>query len=262
MLVLSDQAGFTVSLSLPATRIVSLVPSQTELLSDLGLADEVVGITKFCVHPPEWFHRKTRVGGTKNPHLSAIRALQPDLILANKEENAEAHIRELQKEFPVYTSDVSSIQQNNEMIKDIGLLTNKQELAASLVKQIESLYLPGSQAASLHLKRALYLIWREPWLSVGSDTFIHDMMKYAGFENSLANHTRYPEIDLRNWQGLPPEYILLSSEPYPFQAKHIPEIQAFFPESKILLVDGEYFSWYGSRPVKAAAYFQELKAAT
>lgn len=259
MLLLTDQTGYTLKLPAPARRIVSLVPSQTELLADLCLDDEVVGITKFCVHPDRWFRSKKRIGGTKNPHLDQIIALQPDLIIANKEENLEGHVVALREHFPVYTSDVSGIKENNEMIGHIGLLTNKEATAKELIGKIDRAFQAARYPNEELLPTALYFVWRKPWLSVGGDTFIHEMMKWAGFNNLLSGQSRYPEVDLQNWPGPNPEYILLSSEPYPFAELHIAEVQAAFPHSKILLVDGESFSWYGSRVVKSMEYFSSLR---
>lgn len=261
---LTDQTGYTLQLSAPAKRIISLVPSQTELLYDLGLNTEVIGITKFCVHPEEWFRTKQRVGGTKNPNLQLIRELQPDLILANKEENNKEHILHLRDQFPVYTSDISNIEENSEMIRHIALLINKKWESEKLIQEIKiryhSPYFGFREDPEIQRKRgALYLIWREPWLSVGGDTFIHYMLNRAGFENCMAQETRYPTVDPANWQREHPAFILLSSEPYPFREKHIPELQQFFPDSKILLVNGEFFSWYGSRVVQAADYFTQLR---
>lgn len=264
---LTDQTGYTLQIPAPAKRIISLVPSLTELLYDLGLSDEVIGITKFCVHPEEWFQTKQRAGGTKNPNLQLIRELQPDLVLANKEENRKEDILALRGQIQVYTSDVSTIEENIEVVRHIGLLANREDESERLIKEIESHYLApclgGDTSPQNHTKfSALYLIWRDPWLSVGGDTFIHHMMDRAGFQNCLGQLTRYPAIDPANWQGEHPAFILLSSEPYPFKEKHIPELQQFFPDSKILLVDGEFFSWYGSRVVKATAYFRQLQIDT
>jgi ABC-type Fe3+-hydroxamate transport system substrate-binding protein len=252
----TDQLNRSVQLVAPARRIVSIVPSQTELLYDLGLNTEVVGITKFCVHPPAWRKEKTIVGGTKNLRMEVIDSLQPDLILANKEENQEAHIKLLEKKYPVWVSDISTIQDALHMIKAVGVLTNRETQAAALIAEMEQ---RRQTFLSTALKRrsAVYLIWREPWMAAGTDTYIHSMLEAAGFANVLGE-TRYPTLSTKKLRELQPEYVLLSSEPYPFTEVHISEIQALLPQSKIILVDGEMFSWYGSRMLHCWEYFSSL----
>lgn len=236
-------------------RIISVVPSQTELLYDLGLDTEVVGITKFCVHPDEWFRKKSRVGGTKNLNFEKIHELQPDLILANKEENTKEEIEELQKAYPVYISDIHTVEDAFEMMREIGRLTNKEQRAESIITEIIS----QRKEHKIEKKsiRTLYLIWREPYMAAGSDTFIHSMMLEAGFANCVEG-ARYPTLSAEEIKGLEPELILLSSEPYPFKEKHIQELIDILPTSKILLTDGELFSWYGSRMSGSFAYFRAL----
>lgn len=231
------------------------MPSQTELLYDLQLGDRVVGVTKFCVHPTEWFRSKTRVGGTKDPHLSLIRSLAPDLIIANKEENRKEDIEILQKEFPTYTTIVDNVEQAFEMMGSIGELTGTVEKAGSIIKQIKS-----SLAIHTAVKNtAAYLIWKEPYMTVGGDTFIHDMLRIAGMENVFASQTRYPVTDISVIKELAPDYLLLSSEPYPFKEKHRQELQEALPETKVMIVDGEMFSWYGSRMLQAGDYLKQLR---
>lgn len=237
-------------------QIVSVVPSQTELLFDLGLNEEVIGITKFCVHPDEWFRKKTRVGGTKQLNIERIRSLQPDIVLANKEENLREEIEAIAAFTDVYVSDIEDLGDALQMIGEIGTFTGKIEEAELLGQQIENSF----QLINYHTsKRAAYFIWKDPYMTVGGDTFIHDMMLHAGFENVFANEKRYPEISIEKLKALEPDIILLSSEPYPFKQKHIDELQVHIPAAKILLADGEMFSWYGSRLLKAPAYFKTLQ---
>ena len=238
------------------TRIISLVPSQTELLYDLGLRDEVIGITKFCIHPDEWFRRKKRVGGTKNVKLDLIKSLNPDLILANKEENIKEEIECLQNDFPVYVSEISTINEALQMIEDIGSLVHCQEKSMDIVNGIKA------EMSTHHLAKknninALYLIWQNPYMVAGNDTFINDMMLEAGF-NNLVKQNRYPIMTLEEIKLLNPAVIMLSSEPFPFADKHIHEWQMHLPNTKIILVDGELFSWYGSRMLKSFQYFRGL----
>ncbi|SFE91891.1 ABC-type Fe3+-hydroxamate transport system, substrate-binding protein [Chitinophaga sp. CF118] len=250
-----DQLGRRVKIPFPPRRIVSLVPSQTELLSYLGLTTEVVGITKFCVHPDEWFREKTRIGGTKKLHLDQIRALAPDLIIANKEENDPQQVKVLMEEFPVWVSDIHTLADAQEMISSIGVITGTSEVALQLNKQISEEF--STLTGPGQLKTA-YFIWKDPWMVAGGDTFIHEMMKLSGLENVFAGLSRYPEVTLAELQATDCQLILLSSEPYPFKEKHIAELQELLPASKILLVDGEMYSWYGSRLLYAPAYFRSL----
>ena len=236
------------------SRIVSLVPSQTELLYCLGLEKEVAGITKFCVHPDKWFRNKTRTGGTKKINLQTIQQLSPDLIIANKEENVKEQVEKLSEFYDVWITDVNNLNDALQMIKDIGTMTGKLQPALQLVSQIRSGF--DRLSNNLHTKkRAAYFIWKDPWMVAGSDTFINDMMSHCGFENIFSDTKRYPSISLGELKEKNPEWILLSSEPYPFKEKHKEEIQEQLPGVKILLVDGEMFSWYGSRLLQSAEYF-------
>jgi len=259
-------------------RIISLVPSQTELLYTLGLGDEVVGITKFCIHPSAWFHTKTRVGGTKNIHPGTIDALRPDLIIANKEENDRQQVEDLASRYTVWVSDVKSLPDALDMIRTVGSLTHRNTQARSLADEIQRRFdtllplpttlttadLPLTTAdlprttAGLPLTAA-YLIWREPYMAAGGDTFIHDMLRHCGLTNLLATTHRYPIVDTETLSRC--DLILLSSEPYPFREKHIDELKKLLtgPRTPLIqLVDGQIFSWYGSRLLEAPAYFRSF----
>ncbi len=255
---ITDQIGNDVLLKKPATKIISLVPSQSELLYDLGLIQEVVGITKFCVHPSSWRKEKTIVGGTKNHHLDKIDELKPDLILANKEENTKQFIHKLSKKYPVYVSAVANLSEAYQMMKDVGVLTGTTEKARVLIDNIEQSF-QNLKLISLNkpYPEVAYCIWRDPWMWAGKDTFINHMLDFCQFKN-VVTHNRYPEIDWDDIKQLAPQYVFLSSEPYPFQQKHVDELKAKLPDTNILLVDGEFFSWYGSRLLKASSYFASL----
>jgi len=245
-------------------RIISLVPSQTELLYDLGLENEVIGLTKFCVHPSKWFKSKIRIGGTKQLHLDQIRQLQPDLIIANKEENVKEQIDSLANEFPVWVSDVNNLSQALFMITSIGIITGRQERSGQILKKIEDGFKVLSSGIQ-YKQEAVYLIWKDPFMTVGGDTFINDMMEHAGLINLFKNNNRYPAItqdEIKNEvtkANAGKCLVLLSSEPYPFSEKHIEELKECLPGVTFLMVDGEMFSWYGSRLLKAPAYFLELQ---
>lgn len=252
-----DHIGNTIEIENTPKRIVSLVPSQTELLYDLGLEEEVVGITKFCIHPNHWFRTKKRIGGTKNVHTDWVAELKPDLIIANKEENVQEQVNELRNIAPVWTSEISCLASAVRMIRDIGIITNKSERALQIANEIESLFnkiqIPEKKLS------VLYLIWREPYMVAGEDTFIHQMLGYCGCKNVVEHINRYPTLSANEIQLLNPAVVMLSSEPYPFKEKHILELQDLLPNSKLLLVDGELFSWYGSRLLKSPTYLKELQ---
>ena len=268
MIDLYDQLGRNIHLYAYPQRIISIVPSQTELLFDLGLDEEVVGITKFCVHPKEWFRNKTKVGGTKTLKMETIHSLRPDLIIANKEENTKEQIEELTEQYPVWISDVNDLETALQMIVSVGELTNKQEKASELKNEISKdfISLQDQVLAEGHRPKTSYLIWKDPYLAVGSETFIDSMLKTCGLRNIFSHLTRYPEIRIEDLQPTndsespPCELLLLSSEPYPFNEKHIQELGSRLPGTKIMLVNGEMFSWYGSRLLHAANYFRKLLA--
>ena len=258
MPVYIDQLNREVTIVENPSRIISLVPSQTELLYDLGLEEEVVGITKFCVHPTTWFRNKTRIGGTKNINPEKITALQPDLVIANKEENVKEQVEELAKNLPVWVSDVNTLNDAIRMITAVGEITGKKEKAETIAAQIEKEFIELTHPSADGHLRTCYLIWKDPYMTVGGDTLIHQILAKAGFSNIFKNNKRYPEVDIKELQSLDCELLLLSSEPYPFNQKHITELQAQLPSTKIILVDGEMFSWYGSRLLKAPRYLTNL----
>lgn len=239
-------------------RIISLVPSQTELLHYWGLGERVVGITKFCIHPDSWYREKTRVGGTKNVDLERVAALTPDLIIGNKEENNRVDIEQLQALYPVWMSDIYTLEDAYTMMQKLGVLLGVPEKASALVQQLRR---DMGQLAppSLTRQRVAYFIWRKPWMVAAKHTFIDHLLALAGFENVFAAQKRYPVIDLEELAATQPDAILLSSEPYPFQEKHQAELAAACPNARIELVDGELFSWYGSRLLHTAKYIKNLQ---
>jgi ABC-type Fe3+-hydroxamate transport system substrate-binding protein len=255
-MLFTDQIGRSVSISENPQRIISLVPSQTELLFDLGLEDKILGITKFCIHPKEKVKQITKIGGTKNFHFDTIEALKPDLIIGNKEENYQEGIEKLAEKYPVWISDIYKLTDALAMIKSIGEITNRNAIAQNLIEKIQISFKSLSKI-SLNLQVA-YLIWREPYMAAAQKTFIDAMLHQIGLQNAFADKERYPETTLTELSERQPDYIFLSSEPYPFKEKHLRELQRACPRSKVMLVDGEMFSWYGSRLLKSAAYFKQL----
>lgn len=254
MLESKDQMNNVIRLGQFPNRIISLVPSLTELLFDLQLENEVIGITKFCIHPNDWFQSKTRVGGTKTVDIEKVRGLNPDLIIANKEENTKEDIDQLKLIAPVWVSDINSYDEALVAIEEIAKVTGRETQGKSILFQIENGF---NALQKIHQpKRVAYLIWNNPAYLAGKETFINDMLEKCGLIN-ITNESRYPEMKVE----VEPDFIFLSSEPFPFEEKHKKEFEMKFPLAKIVLVDGEMFSWYGSRMIKSPNYFNKLIAA-
>ena len=260
MKILIDQLGTSHSFEITPKRIISLVPSQTELLYDLGQEAKIVGITKFCVHPYHFKSTKKVIGGTKKVHFEKIRLLQPDLIIANKEENTKEIVEELSKICPVWVTNIITFEDNLQMISDFGQLLNCRIEAQKWIDKINFAY----QDFLIFIKdkpfkKAAYFIWANPYMVAGSDNFINEMLKLNHFENIYDTKGRYPEIELEKMlSDGNPDLVLLSSEPFPFKEEHALEIGRFTNHAKTVFVDGEMFSWYGSRILKAFGYFKML----
>nr|WP_297911994.1 helical backbone metal receptor [uncultured Allomuricauda sp.] len=257
-LLLEDQMGRQLCLKQPLSRIVSLNPSQTETLVDLGLEHHIVGLTKFCVHPFHLRQSKTIVGGTKKVDFAKIRHLKPDIILCNKEENTKEMVDTLAKEYPVHVTNVSNLQDALEMIHHYGQLFNCPKEAQKLCNRILS---EKTEFESLikknEPKRVAYFIWKNPWMVCGGGTFINDMLQLNGYKNAFDDSERYPEVNLDDLKRRAVDLVLLSSEPYPFKEKNKVELEKHLG-IHVKLVDGTYFSWYGSRLKDAFRYFRSL----
>jgi ABC-type Fe3+-hydroxamate transport system substrate-binding protein len=254
MIEIIDQMNRTIRLGQPPKRIVSLVPSQTELLYYLGCEEQVVGITKFCIHPNDWFRNKARIGGTKNVDFDRLAALKPDLIIANKEENAKADIDQLMQDYPVYMSDIFNIEDACKMMTDVGQLVGQEMKAKELAAKVEGDFknLPRLSGT------VLYFIWSKPYMVVGPNTFIGHIIQRLGLTNLISDKDlRYQEITAEEIKTLNPDHMFLSSEPFPFKAIHKQEF-AEITNAKTHLVDGELFSWYGSRMLEMKPYFEAL----
>ncbi len=252
-----DALGRETSIAFPPQRIVSLVPSITELLFDLGLDKKIVGITKFCVHPKNRIENVPKVGGTKDFSVSRIIDLQPTLVIANKEENPKDSVLFLAEKVPAFITDVNDFDSALAMIAQVGKVTDTQEKAWQIIHEIENAFIhfPVRQQKV----KAIYLIWKKPYMTINRHTFIHAMMEKAGFENVFSGKSdNYPVISENEIVQSGADIILLSSEPYRFTEKHIPGFQELLPNAEIRLVDGEMFSWFGSRMRLAAEYFHEL----
>ncbi|MGO3261058.1 MAG: ABC transporter substrate-binding protein [Mesonia sp.] len=256
MPVFKDQLSREIHFDKTPQRVISLVPSQTELLIDLGLEEKVLGITKFCVHPTHLRDEKEIVGGTKSVHLDKIKALNPDIILCNKEENTAEMVKELEKIAPVHVSDINTLEESYELIQQYGELFQVSEKASVLIASIQQEHQKfQKKIADKSVKKVAYFIWKDPYMVAGGDTFIDYLLQENKFKNVFHKIARYPEVELHNLPDL--DYLLLSSEPFPFSEKHSKYFEEYVPKEKIKFVDGEYFSWYGSRLEKAFSYFSK-----
>jgi len=255
-----DQLGISHSFDSSPKRIISLVPSQTELLCDLGLEDSIVGITKFCVHPYHFKSTKKIVGGTKKVNYEKIRLLEPDIIICNKEENTQEMVEELRKICKVWVTNIVSIEDNFQMISDFGQIFDKRTEAR---KWNDKLAFALSDFRNfindIPVRKVAYFIWKNPYMVAGSGTFIDELLNLNHFQNQFASKERYPEIEVGKMDKKGDlDLILLSSEPFPFQADDGYEIAKSTHNAQAVLVDGEMFSWHGSRLLKAFDYFKYL----
>ena len=255
-----DQIGRILTFDKTPKRIICLVPSLTELLVDLGLETSIIGVTKFCIHPNHLKETKTIVGGTKSIHIDKIKALQPDIILCNKEENTKEIVENCEKIAPTHVSDIFTIDDNLELIKQYGMLFSLENKASEIILKINSeLDIFNEFIKNKEVKKVVYFIWKSPWMAVGNTTFINHLLALNKFDNIYQYKERYPEIDLDEMKLQSElDFIFLSSEPYPFKKEHLAEVENYTKNAKAVLVDGEMFSWYGSRLIKAFEYFKTL----
>lgn len=257
-MLVKDQLDRTITISQAPKRIASLVPSQTELLVDLGLEQQLVGITKFCVHPAHLKSQIEVVGGTKKVHFDKIEKLQPNIIICNKEENTKEMVSQLEEIAPVWISDVQSFSSSLDLIDSLGAIFSVEAQAQMLRKKIEGEF----QSFSVFMKdkpkrKVAYLIWKNPYMAAGRKTFINEILRLNNWENFIADpNSRYPEIELNSLQQA--DLVLLSTEPYPFKEADVIEIKNAL-QKEVHLVNGEYFSWYGSRLQHAFSYFKALQ---
>lgn len=252
--IISDHLGNQIEIK-NFKRIISLVPSQTELLIHLGLTSKIIGISNFCIHPKNLVANIEKVGGTKNPRLEKIKRLNPDIIIANKEENCKEHIDYFKScNIPVWISDLRSYEDNYKLIGALGLLFNCSNKANKLITQIRANWSKHSNSIE---KSCLYFIWRKPYMLAGQECFINACIDKAGYQN-LIEETRYPSLNKEDLKKYKPDYIFLATEPYAFKEKHLNEFKEIFPTSIIKIVDGELFSWYGSRQLLLPDYLKSF----
>ena len=246
-------------------RIVSLCPSLTELVHDLGAADQVVGRTKFCIHPAPWVDGIERVGGTKNPNLARIIALAPDLVLMNEEENRREDAEALREAgIAVHTSMPRTVDETAQMVRAIAQAIGRAADGARIAADIEQRAARVARAAALRESVTYaYCIWRDPWMTVNDDTFISAMLAMAGGHNVFGDRAdRYPSFALDELRLAAPDVVFLSSEPFPFAVRHVDELVAAtgWKRSRFALVDGELLSWHGSRTPAGIDYAETLVA--
>jgi len=260
-MIYKDHLNRIVNIEKSPQKIISLVPSLTELLHDLGLEKRIVGITQFCVHPYHYQSTKTIVGGTKKVKYDLIHELNPDFILCSKEENTPDMVTQLEKIAPVFVTDVNSFQEALNLILQLGEILGKRVESETLIQKIE---LKNTKFQNFikekQTVKTAYFIWKNPWMVAGNRTFINDMMQLNKLENSFANKERYPEVNIKylNLQGNP-ELLIFSSEPYHFTEEDAFEVLRENEKVLTLFVDGQYFSWYGSRLLKAFDYFKKVR---
>lgn len=256
MPVFSDDLGRFVEIGEKPNRIISLCPSQSETLAFLAGDSRIAGITKFCIHPNTLFKSAIKVGGTKKVNINLIDSLHPDLIVCEKEENTPEMVAELESKWPVYVTDVRSVADAYKMVNDLGRIVGEPEKAEELVRSIVKVWPQSSEIGGISVA---YLIWKDPWMAAGSDTYIDSVLSDLGFYNVFTEaSSRYPVITLSELGEKAPKHIFLSSEPFPFSEKHIQEIQLAVPNAFIHLVDGEWFSWYGVRMLESASHLQRF----
>ncbi|MEL1241655.1 ABC transporter substrate-binding protein [Flavobacterium flavipallidum] len=258
--VLTDAIGTQHTFAKVPQRIVSLVPSQTELLVDLGLESKIVGITKFCIHPKNLRNEKVIVGGTKKVDYDKIKSLAPDIIVCNKEENTLEMVENLRQIGQVWVTDINTLEDNFQMISDFGNLFDCMAEAENWNQKIALAMNDFKKfIQNKAVKRVAYFIWKNPYMVAAGANFINEMLLLNRFENAFAKLSRYPEVNIQEInKDKDLDYVFLSSEPYPFKEKDALEISVYTHSANVILVDGEMFSWYGSRILKAFDYFKKL----
>lgn len=243
------------------SRIVCLVPSITELVCELGLADELVGRTGFCIHPWETVRTVPKVGGTKDIKLERIRELAPTHVIVNVDENRREDADALAEFVPhvVVTHPLGPLD-NLDLYRLLGATFGREAQAERLCEDFERA-LDEVRARTWAPQDVLYLIWRDPWMAVAPDTYIAQMLALVGWRSHpLHSEDRYPTVDLEECAGRV-DRVLLSSEPYHFKDRHVPEVAALAPEAQVSLIDGEMTSWYGSRAIQGLRYLERYASA-
>lgn len=252
---IQDARGTQHGLEHPAQRIVSLVPSATETLHRLGVADRIVGVTRFCVHPSPWVKHVPKVGGTKDIELERVLDLKPDLVVGNCEENTREIFEALDPHVPVWAPLPKTIPEAIADIGHLGMLTGTESVAKAFQAQATDAWEQAkSQAQSFTYA---YFIWNDPWMSISNDTFIARMLESVGGVNVFGDHPdRFPVIDMKGKITAIPDVVFLSSEPFPFKEKHREQLcnDTAIPLNNVRFIDGEYASWHGHRMIEGLSY--------
>jgi ABC-type Fe3+-hydroxamate transport system substrate-binding protein len=237
-------------------RIVSLVPSITELLCDLDLSEQLVGRTGFCIHPWETVKEIPKVGGTKDLKFDRIRELEPTHVVVNVDENRKEDAEALAEFVPnVVVTHPLGPRDNLDLYRQMGREFDREAEAEALCGRFEAALSRVGERPPLEV---LYLIWKDPWMTVSSDTYISQTLSLFGWHTvPAASEERYPEIDI---DGLEVDRVLLSSEPFHFKPQHVEEVAALVPGAQVSLIDGEMTSWYGSRAIAGLDYLAEFTA--
>lgn len=245
-----DDRGIPLMLEGVPQRIVSLVPSLTETLVELGAEDRLVGLTKFCIHPDRIRREKVRIGGTKGVNLGAIMDLRPDLVIANLEENEAQDVMALEiAGIPCWVCDVRSVERAFDLLADLGVLVGCGDAGAALRDEVRASWSTKRSGFQPAARKVAYAVWRNPWMWAGRDAYIQDVLRWWGW-NPWPQEPRYPELELEAVRQAGVEEVLLPSEPFPFREAHREECEGL----RSRLVDGEMFSWYGSRMARVPAY--------
>ncbi len=252
-----DMLDRTVKIPFPPQRIISLVPSITETLFDLGLEKKIVGITDYCIHPKEKVKEVTKIGGTKNPNIELITDLKPDLIIADKNENTQSQVEKLMKISPVFVMDVNNYEEALSMILLLGTISDRKQEADEMVTAIQNSF---QDLQSLdHSKTVFFPIWKGPCMTINKDTYIHSMIHKIGLINAFADSdTHYPQVSDQELNDLQPDFVFLPSEPCSYTPEDVVYCKSLFPNAKVIELDGQMFAWYGSRLLKASFYLQKL----
>lgn len=248
-----DHLGRTIEYPFPPNKIISLAPAITNTMYALNLESEIVGRTRFCIHPKDKIEQAINIGGTKDLKLERIHELKPDLIIAEKEENTKEMVETLEQFYPVYVFEVQTINDALNMIVDLGAIVNRKDNAEILVKKISTAFL---NLPNKNGKKAAYMIWQKPYMVVGKDTYIQSMLQKLGFSNPFIHfHGRYPEVTMEDLRMAELDYLFLATEPYPFREQHLEEMRDLLPNTEPIILDGEMF-WYGINMLEAVTYFQ------
>jgi ABC-type Fe3+-hydroxamate transport system substrate-binding protein len=239
-------------------RIVSLCPSITETLIDFGLAESLAGITRYCIHPRSITRKLNKVGGTKNPDIAAILMLQPDLVFMNEEENTKEAHTVLSDRLHVEVSFPRTVTEVPAMLRRIGQLTDRIEMGERRARELENT-LAELESKKSEAFRFAYLIWRDPWMTVGTDTYVSDLISRAGGINVYADSSeRYPTTSMEDLHERRADLVLLPDEPYRFKDRDRGELTRILPNTRIELVSGDDCSWHGVRSIRGVALVGKL----